>query len=313
MTQARIKPETCIVCKGRGYALSSEGGSVHAAPCDCFHCENCDGQGRIFRENEKGVAFLADCECAQLKKRFRILEDAGVPAKFAQADFDSFTKHHHSQGIAKRVAMDFVQDFIKSKKNFIRGLIFMGAPGLGKTHLAVSIIKALTLERGVDCRFVDFFQLLSDIRHGYSEDMSDQEFIRPYLQARVLVIDELAKGRNTEWELTVLDQLISSRYNAADKVTVFTTNYSVESKMPLEDISGKNFDLEGRKETSIKNYADNYMRESLQEKIGARIYSRLAEMCKFMMIQGQDLRQKGMAAPHRYPRAKREFPSSPVR
>jgi len=255
-------------------------------------------------QNETGRSYLADCDCTWLKKRLRLLEDAGIPGKFAEADFDSFEKHHHSQGTAKRVAVDFVADFMKSKKNFSRGLIFMGAPGLGKTHLAVAIIKALTLEGGIDCRFVDFFQLLSDIRHGFSEDLSDKTFIKPYQDARVLVIDELAKGRNTEWELTVLDQLISNRYNAADKVTIFTTNYSVESKIP-KDAPAKSGEYDSRRDASVKNYADSYMRESLQEKIGARVYSRLAEMCKFVMIQGQDLRQKGISINQRYPRPKR--------
>ncbi|GJL78840.1 MAG: DNA replication protein DnaC [Nitrospinaceae bacterium] len=300
--QAQTKRYTCPSCKDKGFTLSNLNGRVQVDACSCFHCAKCDGEGRIFQENEKGISYLAACDCTLLKKRFRILEDAGIPGKFVHADFDSFIKHHQTQGRAKRVAMDFVQDFLKAKNNLSRGMIFMGAPGLGKTHLAVAVIKALTLEQGIDCRFVDFFQLLSDIRHGFSEDMSDQAFIKPYQQARVLVIDELAKGRNTEWELTVLDQLISNRYNAADKVTIFTTNYSVESKIAKEVYSGEMEDQNDRKEKSVKNYADGYMRESLQEKIGARIYSRLAEMCKFVMIQGQDLRQKGMAVPHRYPR-----------
>jgi len=146
---------------------------------------------------------------------------------------------------------------------------------------------------------VDFFQLLSDIRHGFSEDLSDQTFIKPYQEARVLVIDELAKGRNTEWELTVLDQLISNRYNAADKVTIFTTNYPSELAIKEKEIRG------ATGEGALKNYTDAYTRESLQEKIGARVYSRLAEMCKFVMIQGQDLRQKNIPATQRYPRARR--------
>lgn len=288
--------ETCTSCKGKGYTLSNRNGRVYAVACDCFHCDKCDGEGRIFQQNEKGLAYFAECECSRIKKRFRLLEDAGIPGKFAEADFDSFEKHHQTQGRAKRVAMDFVTDYKKSKTNFGRGLIFMGAPGLGKTHLAIAIIKALTLDQGVDCRFVDFFQLLSDIRHGYSEDMSDQKFTQPYQEAQVLVIDELAKGRNTEWELTVLDQLISNRYNAADKVTIFTTNYPSELVIEKKETSG---------DGPLKNYADSYTRESLQEKIGARVYSRLAEMCKFVMIQGQDLRQKSIPATQRYPRPKR--------
>jgi len=281
--------------------LSNRKGRMCVDICACFQCEICDGEGKVFSENEKGIAYLTDCACAALKKRWHVVEDAGIPGKFVDADFDSYIKHHRSQGIAKRVAEDFVVDFIKSKKDFNRGLIFMGAPGLGKTHLAVAIVKRLGFDEGVHCRFVDFFQLLADIRHGYSEDMSDQAFIKPYLDARVLVIDELAKGRNTEWELTVLDQLISSRYNSADKVTIFTTNYPSEMRIDIKEAKGFYQEKEGPE----KNYADTYMRESLQEKIGARIYSRLAEMCKFVMIEGQDQRQKSLSASQRYPRNKR--------
>ncbi|MGY8765622.1 MAG: ATP-binding protein, partial [Nitrospinaceae bacterium] len=90
-------------------------------------------------------------------------------------------------------------------------------------------------EEGVDGKFVDFFQLLSDIRHGYSQDKSEMSLIEPYLKSKILVIDELAKGRNNEWEQTILDQFISSRYNAADKITLFTTNYPDATKT-LSDI-----------------------------------------------------------------------------
>jgi DNA replication protein DnaC len=301
MPKTETPPVICASCKDRGYALSNLKGKLQVGICACFHCDICDDEGKVFRENEKGIAYLSDCECKALKKRWHMVEDAGIPGKFVDAEFDSYINHHRSQGIAKRVAEDFAQDLMNSTKDFNRGLIFMGAPGLGKTHLAVAIIKKLGFEKGVPCRFVDFFQLLADIRHGYSEDMSDQAFIKPYLDARVLVIDELAKGRNTEWELTVLDQLISSRYNSADKVTIFTTNYPSEMRIEIKE--PKNFYRD--KDGPEKNYADSYMRESLQEKIGARIYSRLAEMCKFVMIEGQDLRQKSLSASQRYPRNKR--------
>ena len=79
----------------------------------------------------------------------------------------------------------------------------MGAPGLGKTHLVVSVIKELVMQHGVECKFVDFFELLRDIRHGYGEDISEKDFIDPYVGVKVLVIDELAKGRKMEKILRV--------------------------------------------------------------------------------------------------------------
>ena len=84
-------------------------------------------------------------------------------------------------------------------------------------------------------------------------------------------------------------------------MTIFTTNYPSELRIEIKESKGFYKDKDGPE----KNYADTYMRESLQEKIGARIYSRLAEMCKFVMIEGQDLRQKSLSASQRYPRNKK--------
>ncbi len=166
------------------------------------------------------------------------------------------------------------------KGQYSQGLIFMGEPGLGKTHLAVSIIKELILKHGVECKFVDFFELLRDIRHGYGEDISEGKFINPYVGVKVLVVDELAKGRNTDWELTILDHFISTRYNDDDKVTIVTTNFKdkVDNGTVQED--NKNAGLS----SAIARY-------NLEEKIGPRIFSRLMEMCKKVHLQGKDFRK----------------------
>ena len=120
----------------------------------------------------------------------------------------------------------FIKDYVDRKGQYSQGLIYMGAPGLGKTHIVVSVIKELVMQHGIECKFVDFFELLRDIRHGYGEDISEKDFIDPYVGVKVLVIDELAKGRNTDWEITILDHFISTRYNDDDKVTLVTTNFS---------------------------------------------------------------------------------------
>jgi len=273
----------CARCQGKSYVLLNENGRVQGALCDCFHCDRCGGEGRIFIEKDDGVSYLKDCGCAVLKKRLRMLGEAGIPGKFASSSLESFKAVDKTQKTAKARAVDFIDDFRNSKGKPPRGLVFMGPPGLGKTHLAVAILKTLILEEGVDGKFVDFFQLLSDIRHAYSEDLSEQAVIRPYIRARLLVIDELAKGRNNEWELTVLDQFISSRYNAADKVTLFTTNFLNRSlQKNCKSASGRLLDTQAA--------SDAYKSEALEERIGGRIYSRMEEMSLFLRMDGDDFR-----------------------
>ncbi|MEC7641096.1 MAG: ATP-binding protein [Nitrospinota bacterium] len=282
MTQPAVKEKTCTQCGGSQYTFKNSRGFLKASICKCFHCERCDGSGRIFGEDETGHSIVRECQCAGFRSSLPLLSNAGIPGKFLNSIFDNFkTKGLHSSiGLAKTLAENFVKDFGQTD----RGLVFTGGPGLGKTHLAIAIIKALILEKGVDCKFVDFFQLLADIRHGYSQNFSDQEIIDPYVKSTVLVIDELAKGRNTEWELTILDQFISNRYNAANKITLFTTNllthlHSQEKK-------------EQKIDTGQQTYADMLTQETLQDRIGPRIFSRLTEICDFAGLEGRDIREQ---------------------
>ena len=136
------------------------------------------------------------------------------------------------------------------------------------------------MQYGVECKFVDFFELLRDIRHGYGEDISEKDFIDPYVGVQVLVIDELAKGRNTDWELTILDHFISARYNDDDKVTLVTTNFG--------DKLANAITAEGNDKQNLTNA---YSRFTLEEKIGVRINSRLMEICKKVYLEGKDNRR----------------------
>jgi DNA replication protein DnaC len=278
----RNKADTgiCQKCRGSHYVLTNHAGQVQGELCECFNCPECEGRGHVYIEDETGISSMRTCVCAGLVRRLKKLGDAGIPSKFLASHFGTYQGLYDSQKLALRIAQDFVTDFGTSQQ----GLMFMGRPGLGKTHLAVSVIKALILEKGADCKFVDFFQLLSDIRYGYSQDLSEQAIINPYVAAPVLVIDELAKGRNTEWELTMLDQIISSRYNAADKITLFTTNYPDQPSNSKKD---------GKSDTH-KDFGRGALvaEETLQEKVGERIYSRLVEMCRFVPLEGMDYRQE---------------------
>ena len=282
MTQSKSKPaKTCPHCRGQHYTLTNNKGQTEAVLCTCFHCDVCNDRGQVFLENETGVSFMKECECGEFKKRLERIGAAGIPGKYASVNLETFHGMNASQKMALRVAKDFIADFSDLQKP---GLLFMGRPGVGKTHLAIAILKDLILNQGADGRFVDFFQLLSDIRHGYSQDLSEQAIINPYVHAPVLVIDELAKGRNTEWELTMLDQIISSRYNSADKVTLFTSNF-------LDEVP------EQGKKSKSKTHVDTgtefgVQTETLEDKIGERVYSRLLEICRFVKLDGEDYRKE---------------------
>lgn len=260
----------CDDCHYDGYRIIKSGKYSQAIICDCYLCEKCSNSGKIQYYNESGYSFIKPCEnCALLHKNIKLYNISCIPAKyFIVNQVDTFIPHKHN---THKEALKYVRDFVDQYPHK-KGFILMGPAGLGKTHLAVGAISELTLEKGVRCIFKEFFDLLNELKKAYSEGTSESEVIRPLVDTEVLVIDELGKGRANEWELSVLDQLISNRYNTS-KITILTTNYI-------------DYDTNNRLHKESK--------EILEFRVGERIASRLYEMCRFIYLEGRDFRKMNM-------------------
>ena len=140
----------------------------------------------------------------------------------------------------------------------------MGPCGVGKTHLAVATLRAL-VDKGIRCLFYDFRDLLKEIQDSYNpvSQATELRVLEPVYQADVLVLDELGASKPTDWVRDTMTQIINTRYNDR-KVTIFTTNYLDDPELSTE--------------------------ETLTDRVGVRLRSRLYEMCKVVKIKGADYR-----------------------
>jgi len=211
-----------------------------------------------------------------LDRRIAAFNAACVPAKFCGRWIDDIEELDRTQKEAKFALLKHRDAYANGE----RGFLLWGTPGVGKTHMLCGLISYLALQRGLSCRYVDFMQLLFDLKQGFSENRWESELVSPLIAVDVLVIDELGKGRNSEWELSILDELISARYNA-QKTIHCTSNYPPEpaSGASLQPLSG----------TSEGGFV---VPSSLRERLGERIFSRLSEMCNFREIRGDDYRRR---------------------
>jgi len=139
-----------------------------------------------------------------------------------------------------------------------------------------------TLERGISCRYIEFMQLIFDLKKDFAEGRWESSTLSPLLSVEVLLIDELGKGRNSEWELAVLDELVSSRYNSG-RTLLATSNYLPRANPGV----------------AVPVTMEGGMRipGTLDERLGDRIFSRLTEMCQFMEIVGDDYRARATELP----------------
>ncbi len=247
-------------------------------------CPLCDGMGMRVVTLADGGRAAEPCECQHDRKMRALLERALIPARYATCTLESY-KASGDLFLAFNTARRFVD--VYPGENDGTGLLFTGTVGLGKTHLAVAILQKLTLEKGIPSLFCDYRELLKQITNSYNSrvETTELEVLRPVFETEVLVLDELGAAKPTDWVWDTVALILNTRYNDR-RTTVITTNY-------LNQPAG--FSRGGgssRDQSEAGAAARQAVREeTLGERIGDRMWSRLQEMCVPVEMRGADYRQ----------------------
>lgn len=264
--------KACPLCHGRGLRVVPDGAFAVARLCTCIEgCPVCRDTGWV----ATGEGFRAPrrrCQCQHVAHRARVFDEVRIPRRYAHATLESFTPSRANMPAFIAVNR-FITEFDPQSDN--RGLVLHGQVGRGKTHLLVGMLRELVLRYGVSARFVEFSHLLADLKMSFDRRSGAAEILGPLSRVRVLAIDELGKGRNTEFEGTVLDELVSRRYNAAATI-LGTTNYEPRPAT-------------GRKAANLARA--HHEQPTLADRVSERVFSRLREMCDFVPLEGEDHRE----------------------
>jgi DNA replication protein DnaC len=203
------------------------------------------------------------CCCHTLDTQRKLLEAARIPRRYSECSLSNY--HPASNNGSQLRAFNYTYRLVQEYPAIDRGLLLMGPCGVGKTHLAAATIRGL-VEKGVPCLFYEFSSLMKEIQESYKgiAQSSEMKVLAPVFEAEVLVLDELGASKPTDWVRDKMMQIINTRYNDK-KLTIFTTNYMDDMRAGLD--------------------------ETLEDRIGVRVRSRLYEMCKSVMIDGDDYRR----------------------
>lgn len=223
-------------------------------------CALCDDTGWKPIERD-GIRSVVRCDCWRESLGRQRLDSANIPKRYQHCSIENFKAYNQSLERAVAQARKVVDEFPAVG----RGLFLEGQPGVGKTHLAVAVLREVMQSKGARGLFYDTRDLLRVIRGTYNESTHTTELdvLRPVMTADLLVLDDLGAEKTSEWVEETMNLIVNTRYNER-RPTIFTSNY--------EDIP------------------DDTDPNSLLFRIGYRMRSRLHEMCEFIVLDGADYR-----------------------
>jgi DNA replication protein DnaC len=225
-------------------------------------CPVCDDTGWKVVEAD-GTRHVDRCDCWRETLSARLLAEARVPPRYARCDLSNLVLYENERlKRAVRTARQFAEAFPIVE----RGLFLDGPPGIGKTHIAVAVLKHVIMRTGARGLFYDTRELLRIIRSTFNPvtRTAEMDVLQPVMTAELLVLDDLGAEKPSEWVEETMNLIVNTRYNER-RPTIFTSNF--------EDLPDEEGDP-----------------QSLKARVGFRIHSRLHEMCEFLEYDGADYR-----------------------
>lgn len=221
----------------------------------------CDGSGWITDADDSA----RPCECRE--RRIVQARTRGVrtvlPTKYQGVSFDRPPVADMARDPQTRGVVEAVREYVDSLAERIadgRGLWLEGDVGTGKTTLAMLVSKR-AIEAGRSVAIYSLPRLLARIRRTYDaegRELSYLQFFERLTSVDLLHIDDLGAEKRSDWVLEQLYAIVDERY-ATNRSMIVTTNMNVTD---------------------------------LEEQIGERTVSRLAEMCDTLPLFGEDRRYR---------------------
>lgn len=254
---AMTKRQRIVKCPEHGYYLADEiwvGEDVKSqSPCpQCVeeHREEWKAKEEAFRRQQ---------EEDEIKCRIGV---ARIPYDYRK-DFSTFNPANETQQKALALAKRFVKGFEKAWLGGY-GLIFLGACGTGKTHLACSImIELIRKHKGFFPKYYRAAEIFSGVRDTYrnGSSSSEEEAINFFSYIPLLVIDEIGVQKGSDAERRILFSILENR---------------MTDKYPTILISNLNA-------------------TALSDLIGERLYDRIRAKCVPALFMGESMRKQATA------------------
>lgn len=187
----------------------------------------------------------------------KILENSGIKGSFEKMDFKSYNPITEIQKKMKQMAQDYVLNFDRMKDTKQNSIAFLGQNGAGKTHLCISIANVL-MQKGIAVRYMSYREAITELKQVSTDEEYYQKRMNEYKRAKVLLIDDLFKGKITTTDINPVFEIINHRYFSGLPIILSSECGWNELRDHDEATMGRLWEMCKEHQIEIKGEENNY-------------------------------------------------------
>jgi DNA replication protein DnaC len=201
-----------------------------------YKCDKCRDTNYINVSKVEGEYLMARCECYELNKAKKIWEASGIDISQSRQTFKSFTIWNNSSRIAKEVATEYYTNFKKILGERSNSIAFIGQVGSGKTHLSIALAVNF-LKKGISVVYMPYRDVITKLKQNIINEEVYQKELNKYKNAKILLIDDLFKGKITESDINIMFEIVNHRY-LKNMPIIISSEFPAEKLLDFDEAIG---------------------------------------------------------------------------
>lgn len=175
-------------------------------------CPICGGTGFIITRHEHSQDSVTFCNCRKVSKAKFLQEVSGITSEnLKHFTFANYNPYNVITKGAKIMALNYVRDYEKIKNNRNNSAALLGQVGSGKTHLSIAM-GINFLNKSIPVIYMPYRDTIINIKQNILDEEYYNKTLNKYKTGKILIIDDLFKGKITESDLNIMFEIINYRY-----------------------------------------------------------------------------------------------------
>lgn len=179
---------------------------------------------------------MARCKCYELQKAKKMWDAAGIDTEQAKQTFGTYITWNKSSIQAKETAAKYYKNFesIRTERN--NSIAFIGQVGSGKTHLSIALAVNF-LKKDIAVVYMAYRDVITKLKQNMIDEEYYQKELSKYKNAKILLIDDLFKGKVTESDINIMFEIINHRYLNHSPIIV-SSEFSADKLLDFDEAVG---------------------------------------------------------------------------